>query len=66
MRPRRPVHFKVRDLKAATEAAVQRGGSLVPDDGPWSSADGQVTVRDPDGALFTLDQSLTAPWPVTL
>ncbi len=66
MRPRRLIHFKVRELKAATEAAVQHGGSLVPDDGSWPTADGQVTVGDPDGALFTLDQSLTAPWPVTL
>lgn len=63
LRPRWLVHFKVRDVKAATEAAVEHGGTIVPD-GPWPSDERQVTVCDPDGALFTLDLSLTAPWPV--
>ncbi|MEU1890823.1 VOC family protein [Streptomyces pristinaespiralis] len=56
LRPRWLVHFKVPDLDAAVSAALQKGGTKVTDL-PWNSA-GQVTVRDPDGALFTLDQSV--------
>ncbi|MFJ8160044.1 VOC family protein [Streptomyces sp. NPDC096136] len=63
LRPRWLVHFRVRDLGAAAAAAVAHGGRVVAD-GPWPAGPGQVTVRDPDGALFTLDHSPAAPWPV--
>ncbi|WP_260610970.1 VOC family protein [Streptomyces sp. WAC06614] len=63
LRPRWLVHFRVRDLEAATAAALAHGGTVVPG-GPWPATTRQVTVRDPDGALFTLDESRTAPWPV--
>ncbi|MFF9851238.1 VOC family protein [Streptomyces litmocidini] len=60
-RPRWQVRFRVRDLAAAREAVVAHGGELVPG-GEWAdarSSDGdeerRVTVRDPDGALFTLE-----------
>ncbi|RSS57790.1 VOC family protein [Streptomyces sp. WAC07061] len=64
LRPRWLVHFRVRDLQAATASAVEHGGTVVTG-GPWPDGDGQVTVRDPDGALFTLDESPTAPWPTS-
>ncbi|MFE1787052.1 VOC family protein [Streptomyces sp. NPDC059525] len=63
LRPRWLVHFRVRDLEAATEAAVEHGGTVV-QEGAWPTRTRQVTVRDPDGALFTLDPSRTAPWPI--
>ncbi|MGW6391480.1 VOC family protein [Streptomyces sp. NPDC055103] len=72
LRPRWLVHFKVRSLGEATATAVENGGTLLPagawpDDGRpvgGRSADGgQAALRDPDGALFTLDQSVTDPWP---
>ncbi|MEV4947811.1 VOC family protein [Streptomyces sp. NPDC053755] len=56
-RPRWLVHFKVRDLDAARAVAVDRGGSVVSGaDTEWG--DGRrATLRDPEGALFTLDES---------
>ncbi|MEU1232339.1 VOC family protein [Streptomyces sp. NPDC005828] len=60
-RPRWLVRFRVRDLAAAQEAVVAHGGTVVPG-GEWagvrpSDADDtrRVVVRDPDGALFTLE-----------
>ncbi len=63
LRPRWLVHFKVPDVDGAVAAAVEHGGSVVTDaDGSWPGSAGtpagrrHVTVRDPDGGLFTLDQ----------
>ncbi|MEV0411689.1 VOC family protein [Streptomyces sp. NPDC050448] len=55
LRPRWLVHFQVRDLK--------HGGTILPG-GPWPTGDREAAVSDPDGALFTLDQSYAAHWPV--
>ncbi|MFI0927138.1 VOC family protein [Streptomyces sp. NPDC021012] len=60
-RPRWLVHFKVPSLAEATASAVENGGSLV-QNGLWPAGGGQATVRDPDGALFTLDESPTTPY----
>lgn len=60
MRPRWLVHFKVPDLKAAQAAVVENGGGIVPDAAPWGEGKLRVTVSDPDGGLFTLDQSPSA------
>ncbi|MFD7258218.1 VOC family protein [Streptomyces sp. NPDC059874] len=57
LRPRWLVHFKVPDLRRAQRAVVENGGTLVPDAPGWSSEQQRVTVCDPDGGLFTLDQS---------
>ncbi|MFE5908201.1 VOC family protein [Streptomyces wedmorensis] len=61
LRPRWIVCFRVPDPEAAAAAAVAHGGSVVPG-GAWAGvrghddADGRrVVVRDPDGALFTLE-----------
>ncbi|MFJ8207723.1 VOC family protein [Streptomyces sp. NPDC096033] len=53
MRPRWHVHFRVPDLETAVKAAVALGGSTVSAtaDGPFP---GEITLRDPDGALFTI------------
>ncbi|MGW0120596.1 VOC family protein [Streptomyces sp. NPDC003327] len=61
-RPRWLVRFRVADLAAAAAAVEEHGGSVVPG-GEWGGApqaeDGagedRVVVRDPDGALFTLE-----------
>lgn len=58
LRPRWLVHFKVPALESAGAAVVEHGGSVIKD-GPWPRTDHQLTVRDPDGGLFTLDQSPT-------
>ncbi|MFG2293430.1 VOC family protein [Streptomyces sp. NPDC048603] len=50
-RPRWLVHFKVPDLVAATAAVNAHGGTVVEEEGP-----ARVTVSDPDGGLFTLDE----------
>ncbi|MFF2506373.1 VOC family protein [Streptomyces sp. NPDC058067] len=55
LRPRWLVHFKVPDLNRAVALALENGGSKVTD-AKWGST-GQMTLRDPDGGLFTLDQS---------
>ncbi len=60
MRPRWLVRFRVPDLEAAEAAALEHGGALVPG-GEWGGVrqpDGggrRAVVRDPDGALFTLE-----------
>ncbi|MFE0700666.1 VOC family protein [Streptomyces sp. NPDC058872] len=60
-RPRWLVRFRVPDLMAARAAVEGHGGSVVPG-GEWAGArpadgaDGRrVVVRDPEGALFTLE-----------
>ncbi|MFD9355678.1 VOC family protein [Streptomyces sp. NPDC060031] len=63
LRPRWLVHFKVPDVEAAMAAALEHGGSIVTDSGPWRGTGQQVTVRDPDGGLFTLDQTPAAGRP---
>ncbi|MEU5217221.1 VOC family protein [Streptomyces sp. NPDC020807] len=60
LRPRWLVRFRVPDLEAAKAAVVANGGTLVPGEewggvGAPDGTDGGVVVRDPDGALFTLD-----------
>ncbi|MGW7431624.1 VOC family protein [Streptomyces sp. NPDC054861] len=56
-RPRWLVHFKVRDLDEATAVAVEYGGSIVTGaEAEWGGGR-KVTLRDPEGALFTLDES---------
>ncbi|WP_244291119.1 VOC family protein [Streptomyces subrutilus] len=55
LRPRWRVHFMVADLDAAQAAVLAHGGRVVADDLP-SGATEHLTVRDPDGGLFTLDQ----------
>ncbi|MFJ8668789.1 VOC family protein [Streptomyces sp. NPDC093600] len=55
LRPRWLVHFKVRDLDAATALAVEHGGSVATD-AEWGGGR-RATLRDPEGALFTLDES---------
>lgn len=54
-RPRWLVHFKVPNLHDARERALNHGATQVPD---FRHADrhSQITLRDPQGALFTLDQ----------
>lgn len=54
-RPRWHVHFRVPELDAAVEAALDLGGrtvSVVTSDGRERS----IMLRDPDGALFTLTE----------
>ncbi|MGW6395087.1 VOC family protein [Streptomyces sp. NPDC055103] len=55
LRPRWLVHFKVPDLDRAVEVALEHGGATVA--GPEWGGGLQMTLRDPDGGLFTLDQS---------
>ncbi|MFI8962983.1 VOC family protein [Streptomyces sp. NPDC053493] len=58
LRPRWLVHFRVPDLERATEAVLAHGGSLVPEADGWTaSTSRRTTVRDPQGGLFTLDES---------
>ncbi|MGW3391867.1 VOC family protein [Streptomyces cinereoruber] len=60
LRPRWLVRFRVPDLEAAEAEALEHGGSVVPG-GEWGGVrqpDGggrRAVVRDPDGALFTLE-----------
>ncbi|MET8968491.1 VOC family protein [Streptomyces hydrogenans] len=64
LRPRWLVRFRVPDLAASVAAVTEHGGSVVPG-GEWGGArepgaadgggDRRVVVRDPDGALFTLE-----------
>ncbi|WP_405609807.1 VOC family protein [Streptomyces sp. NBC_01511] len=53
IRPRWHVHFSVPDVAAAVDTALASGGSLVlrPD---ASAGVDEATLRDPDGALFTV------------
>ncbi|MET9378625.1 VOC family protein [Streptomyces sp. NPDC003035] len=55
LRPRWLVHFKVPDLDRAVALALENGGSTVT--GPEGGGGHQVTIRDPDGGLFTLDHA---------
>ncbi|WP_308315782.1 VOC family protein [Streptomyces sp. ISL-100] len=55
LRPRWLVHFKVPDLESAKAAALEHGGSIA-SGAEWGGHGQQVTLRDPDGGLFTLDQ----------
>lgn len=53
LRPRWHVHFRVPDLEAAVKAALGLGGSTVfgTDSGPFPH---EITLRDPDGAVFSI------------
>ncbi|AWZ07000.1 MULTISPECIES: VOC family protein [unclassified Streptomyces] len=53
VRPRWHVYFRVPDLEAAVEAAGIAGGRIV-SPVETSSASRWVTLRDPEGALFTV------------
>ncbi len=53
VRPRWHVHFRVPDLEAAVAAATAAGGSIA-SPVETSSAGRWVTLRDPEGALFTV------------
>ncbi|MFI1016800.1 VOC family protein [Streptomyces sp. NPDC020965] len=52
-RPRWDVHFPVTDLEATAHAARDHGGTVLD---RRTAADGtlEATIRDPDGALFTI------------
>ncbi|GAA3088983.1 VOC family protein [Streptomyces roseofulvus] len=62
LRPRWLVRFRVPDLAASVAAVKEHGGVVVPG-GEWGGArdpetggdERRVVVRDPDGALFTLE-----------
>ncbi|WP_314247336.1 VOC family protein [Streptomyces sp. DSM 40907] len=56
-RPRWHVHFRVPKLRPAMEAAVSLGGRAV-SDVTSNAVERWVTLRDPDGALFTLTTAL--------
>ncbi|MCB5167319.1 VOC family protein [Streptomyces bambusae] len=56
-RPRWLIHFHVPDLASATHRALAHGATAFPDL-PATHGTG-VTLRDPQGALFTLDQTPT-------
>ncbi|MFD3536749.1 VOC family protein [Streptomyces sp. NPDC058664] len=58
LRPRWLVHFRVPDLDAAVALALENGGNTVTGQ-DWGGAR-QVTLRDPDGGLFTLDHAPNA------
>ncbi|MGW0392654.1 VOC family protein [Streptomyces sp. NPDC003042] len=60
IRPRWHVHFRVPRLEPAVEAATALGGSAVSDIAS-THAERSVTLRDPDGALFTLTTPLELP-----
>lgn len=53
LRPRWHVHFNVKDVRAAVETALACGGSLVLRSEASAEVD-EATLRDPDGALFTV------------
>lgn len=55
-RPRWHVHFRVPSLEAAVTAAEELGGRTVSEPGSSGTAR-WVSLRDPDGALFTLTSS---------
>ncbi|MFF2186809.1 VOC family protein [Streptomyces sp. NPDC058155] len=56
IRPRWHVRFNVKDVEAAVETALASGGSLVPRPDASAEVDeaAEATLRDPDGALFTV------------
>lgn len=53
LRPRWHVHFRVPDLEAAVRAALGLGASTVSGTGS-GPVPGEVTLRDPDGAEFSV------------
>jgi predicted enzyme related to lactoylglutathione lyase len=53
VRPRWHVYFRVPEVAASVEAAVSAGGALVTPEAVSAQAR-QATLRDPDGALFTV------------
>ncbi|MEV0777410.1 VOC family protein [Streptomyces sp. NPDC050433] len=57
IRPRWHVHFNVADVGAAVEAALVSGGSLVRRSEGAGEVD-EATLRDPDGALFTVTAAM--------
>ncbi|MFJ9613560.1 VOC family protein [Streptomyces noursei] len=59
VRPQWHVHFRVPDVAAVTEAAVDAGGTITPVTATWDGNGSQAMVRDPDGGLFTV----TGPGP---
>ncbi|MFF3322592.1 VOC family protein [Streptomyces sp. NPDC002889] len=59
LHPRWHVHFAVEDLDATVRAAQQRGGRIL---GERSTLQGaEVTLQDPDGAMFTVSAQETGP-----
>lgn len=56
IRPRWNVRFDVTDVREAVGTALASGGSLVPRPDTSSETDeaAEATLRDPDGALFTV------------
>ncbi|MER7665775.1 VOC family protein [Streptomyces sp. NPDC096193] len=59
LRPRWLVHFRVPNLERAVALALENGGGTVTG-AEWGGGQ-QAALRDPDGGLFTLDQSSDAP-----
>ncbi|MEV7520326.1 VOC family protein [Streptomyces sp. NPDC091371] len=57
LRPHWLVHFKVPDLEQARALVVEHGGTVVPEPAGWGGDERSVTVCDPDGGLFALDES---------
>ncbi|WP_436988040.1 VOC family protein [Streptomyces sp. enrichment culture] len=55
IRPRWQVHFPVSDVEKRVTAALQHGGTVI-----THEPGVQATLRDPDGALFTLTDADTA------
>jgi uncharacterized protein len=53
IRPRWHVNFCVPDIEAAVQKATRLGGSVVPPVEGYDNGTG-VTLRDPDGGLFTV------------
>ncbi|MCY0962438.1 VOC family protein [Streptomyces sp. H27-H5] len=62
LRPRWRVHFKVADLRIAGAAVLRHGGSIVAENQP-PGGNQRLTVRDPEGGLFTLHRPGGAPRP---
>jgi uncharacterized protein len=53
IRPRWHVHFYVTDIEAAIQTATRLGGSVVEPVQDYDDSTG-ITLRDPDGGLFTV------------
>ncbi|MGW6710179.1 VOC family protein [Streptomyces sp. NPDC054956] len=53
VRPRWDVHFRVSDLETSVKAATALGGSTVFGTDP-DPVTGEITLRDPDGAVFSV------------
>lgn len=52
LRPRWHVHFRVPDLAAAVKAALGLGGTAVSSGAGSGPFPHEITLRDPDGAVF--------------